>query len=74
MFASSLESSEYIILRNSVIVLARIIDHFPRDMRSMAEIEAKVVHIIETEKREDIKTVYVNYAAKLKRKKMATKL
>ena len=63
MFSSSLESSEYIILRNSVIVLARIIDHFPRDKRSMVAIESKVINIIETEKREDIKTVYMNYAA-----------
>ena len=69
MFSSSLESTEYIILRNSIIVLARIIDYFPRDKRSMLDIESKVVLLIETEQREDIKTMAMNYAAKLKRKK-----
>ena len=69
MFSASLSSDEYIILRNSLIILARIINCFPRDKRAMEEIESNVVRLAKVTKREDMKLMAMNYASKLKRKK-----
>ena len=69
MFVASLGSRQYIVLRNTVIVLARIIEYFPQDSRAADEIVGKVASLITAERREDIKTMAMNYASKLARKK-----
>jgi hypothetical protein len=69
MFSASLSSSEYIILRNSLIILARIVGHFPRDKRALEEIERNVVNLAKVTEREDMKLMALNYVSKLKKKK-----
>ena len=69
IFVASLGSQQYIVLRNTVIVLARIIKYFPQDKRAVDEIVGKVASLIRAETRADIKTMAMNYAAKLAKKK-----
>ncbi|KAK6168365.1 hypothetical protein SNE40_020916 [Patella caerulea] len=68
---SSLESGNYIQIRNSLIVLTRILPHYPRILQFCQALERRVDRLgkEEKEKRPDLYALALGYAGQLKNKK-----
>lgn len=66
-FVASLESGEYMRMRNSIVILDRITDFFPRISDIGLQMKKKLKVLIENEKREDVKVLLNRYDAALQK-------
>ena len=69
VFSAALTGNVYLTVRNTLLVMSKIVYQYPNDKKTMAKIVNVVNKLVETEKKADIKTVAKNYGVMLQKRK-----
>ena len=69
VFSAALTGNVYLTVRNTLLVMSKIVYQYPNDKKTMAKIVNVVNKLVETEKKADVKTVAKNYGVMLQKRK-----
>ena len=69
IFSSALQCKVYLTVRNTLLVLSKVVDEYPNDKKTMTKICDVVKQLIENEEKDDVKTVAKQYSVMLQKRK-----
>ena len=69
LFSSALQCKVYLTVRNTLLVLSKVVDEYPNDKKTMTKICDIMKQLIEKEEKEDVKTVAKQYSVMLQKRK-----
>lgn len=69
VFSAALSGNVYLTVRNTLVVLSKVVHEYPNDKKTMTKMVNVVGKLIETEKKADVKTVAKQYGVMLQKRK-----